>query len=59
MRGADMMAARDWLAGVTDKGGKPPAGIAPTDTKGVLAAGIIARPASRWTARSKRTRSNF
>jgi len=34
-----MMAARDWLAGVTDKGGKPPAGIAPTDTKGVLAAG--------------------
>jgi hypothetical protein len=38
MRGADMMAARDWLTGVTDKGGKPPADIAPTDVKGLVAA---------------------
>jgi hypothetical protein len=35
--GADVMAARDWLAGAA-KGGKPPAGIALADAKGLVAA---------------------
>jgi hypothetical protein len=38
MPGADVMVVRDWLVGVADKGGKPPAGIAPTDVRGLVAA---------------------